>query len=158
MGRRARTSGIGPRVPQCICTAHTRVCHFPPLLHVLGTHSLFSVSYCTYCRLQHEQGRARAARDKGEHLRWRTNHAGALGGHLIALLVDGGLARDMLACRMAAVGLLLGYTADWALVRQLWAWRSGEPVLARPAGWDGRVGSRLRPQKARVGRSRQRAR
>jgi hypothetical protein len=64
--------------------------------------------------------------------------------------------RDRVACVVAAPRRPPGALLLLLLVRQvlplsLWAARSGEPVLARPTGCDGRVGSRGRRCEAALG-------
>lgn len=64
--------------------------------------------------------------------------------------------RDRVACVVAAPRRPPGALLLLLLVRQvlplsLWAARSGEPVLARPTGCDGRVGSRGRLCEAALG-------
>ena len=57
----------------------------------------------------------------------------------------------LVASAVASSLVLLLILLGEALQLPTWAWLGGEPVLARPARWDGRVGSRERLAEAALG-------
>ena len=102
------------------------------------------------CCLHHRKSTheaAKASETFSDHVRTRPESTRV---NIVCSTKSSARARDG-SCSASSRSLLLLLPVRLALLLPLWTSGSGELVQARPAGWDGRMGSRGRPSEAALG-------